>query len=111
VFHRYRTKKEVAEPVTDSTRFGDDWSSHATVYWGLLLSTAPLVVFARALYSHTHHRPLGAVTFVLGATVVLIAAILVARRCKESGGRVWLVCRIAALLGALAPIVVLLAGQ
>ncbi|HEX2878815.1 MAG TPA: hypothetical protein VHO25_04695 [Polyangiaceae bacterium] len=97
--------------MTDSTRVSENLRGHTAIYWGLLLSAAPLVVFAHVLYRHTHHRPLGAVTFVLGATAVLIAGLLVARRCKEKGGGLWLVCRIAALLSALLPILMLFPGR
>jgi hypothetical protein len=97
--------------MTDSTRVTESLRGYTAVYWGLLLSAAPLAAFANVLHRHTHHRPLGAVTFVLGATAVLMAALLVARRCKEKGGGLWRACRIAALLSALLPILLLFSGR
>lgn len=80
------------------------------VYWGLLLSAGPLTVVARMLHLHTHHRPLGAVTFVLVATAIFVAGALLARRCKEQGPTAWRACRVAALISALAAMLATLLG-
>ncbi len=97
--------------MTSTTRFGATLRAYSAVCWGLLLGTTPLALFAGVLHGHTHHRPLGAVTFVLGASALLFVAVLVARRCKESGRGVWLACRVAALASALLPVLALLIGR
>lgn len=97
--------------MTSTTRFGANLRAYSAVYWGLVLGTTPLAGFASVLHRHTHHRPLGAVTFVVGASALLFVAVLVARRCKESGGGVWLTCRAAALASALLPVLAMLVGR
>jgi hypothetical protein len=84
--------------------------AHNAIYWGLVLSTGPLLVFAQLLHRHTHHRPLGAVTFVLGATAVWVVAAWVVRRCKERGGATWHACRAAGLISALVAGLTMLLG-
>jgi hypothetical protein len=78
------------------------------VYWGLLLAATPVMGLASWLHRNTHHRPLGAVTFVLFTAAVLLVAVLVARRCRDRGPTLWLVCRVAAIVSLLAPVLVLL---
>ena len=41
---------------------------------GVVVSLGPLAVFGALLSAKTHHRPLGGVTFALGATLVLVFA-------------------------------------
>ncbi|HWZ89396.1 MAG TPA: hypothetical protein VNW92_11120 [Polyangiaceae bacterium] len=47
---------------------------------GTLISALPLIPFATVLRTHTHHRPLGGVTFAFGAGAVVVAATLVSAR-------------------------------
>jgi hypothetical protein len=97
--------------MTESTRISGGLRGYAAVCCGLLLSAAPLAVFASVLHRHTHHRPLGAVTFVLGGTAILMVGVLIARRCKEKGGGLWLACRSAALISLLMPLAMLFTGR
>jgi hypothetical protein len=53
------------------------WSRALTLGAGLAL--APLAGFAYALQVATHHRPLGAATFALGALLVVALCVLLAR--------------------------------
>ena len=52
----------------------------ASLLLGALLAAGPLTVFAQLIKRFTHHRPLGAVTFVLGALVVVLGGMAVAAR-------------------------------
>ncbi|HET9956043.1 MAG TPA: hypothetical protein VFQ61_16165 [Polyangiaceae bacterium] len=53
--------------------------AHA-VLCGIALAAVPLSLFGQILKKATHHRPLGAVTFAVGAVVVSLAAAVVAAR-------------------------------
>ena len=63
------------------------------VFWGFVLSVGPLTQVAILLHRHTHHRPLGAVTFAFAATAILLGCVLVAWRCQQRAGRYWRLCR------------------
>jgi hypothetical protein len=54
---------------------------------GLLLAAPALLLFARVLKSTTHHRPLGAATFAVGAALVALGAIALATRWLSQGRR------------------------
>lgn len=63
-------------------------SSIASVAAAAVGSVVPVAVLAAALKTRTHHRALGAVTFAVGATIVLVCSAIVVRRLRapESTG-------------------------
>ncbi|HEY6557233.1 MAG TPA: hypothetical protein VI072_08165 [Polyangiaceae bacterium] len=58
-----------------------------TVSCALLLCFGPLTLFAGKLWAATHHRPLGAVTFSIVATGLLLGSVAVVARLRSVGPR------------------------
>jgi hypothetical protein len=68
------------------------WSDLATALsLGLGWALAPWTLLAYGLWVATHHRPLGALTFAVGATLIGVAFVLVARRllAARKAGHPW----------------------
>jgi len=83
-----------------------------SVSYGLLLSFGPLVLFAAKLWSATHHRPLGAVTFSLIASGLVLGCVVATAHLRRVGSGpsgephrvmrvgLWIACAASLALGA-----------
>lgn len=62
------------------------FSAHRSVVGGVALTTALLlgfgIVFGATLFTHTHHRPLAAVTWIMGTCVAAVGSYVVVQRLR-----------------------------